>query len=1113
MPISASYSSGLRRLTVLGDPSVINSLIVSRDAAGILLVNGGAVTITGGPATISNTDLIAITGGSDNDIIALDESNGALPIANVSGGLGADLVTGGSGADTISGNGGNDTLEGKGGSDQLLGGTENDVMTGGDGNDNMFGEDGNDRMIWNPGDDSDFIEGGNGADIAEVNGGNGAEVFTVTANGARVRFDRVDPAPFMLDIGTTESLVLNAGGGDDSISTSGNLAALIALTLNGGAGNDTILGSNGADIILGDVGNDFVDGQQGNDFIFLGADNDVFQWDPGDGNDTIEGQAGTDQLVFNGNGGNENFDISANGARLRTFRDVGLITLDSDDVETLTLNAAAGADVVLVNDLSGTDLANLIVNLAGTIGGTTGDAQLDIVSVNGTNGANTIDVVGAGTALAVTGLPWFVGVNQIEFTDRLNVFGGGGNDIINASTLASGIVVLAMDGGIGDDDIRGSAGADQLFGGDGNDLVDGNQGLDSAFLGAGNDIFNWDPGDASDIVEGQAGSDELRFNGSNANEVISIQPNGARAAFLRDVAAINMDLGGIETIRFRALGGTDNISIASMAGTDVSQIIVDLAAAGGGGDTLVDRVTIQATTGDDTIGITAGSIIVSGLAATTRIENSEATDRLIINADTGNDVINASTVAAGLITIEMNGGLGADFMIGSAGGDFFTGGDGNDTALMGAGDDVFIWNPGDDNDVVEGQAGIDRLDFSGNGSAEGITISPNGGRVVFFRDVASVTMDMNDVEQITLNAGAGTDAIVVNDLSGTDIDTLILNLAGTIGGSTADAQIDQITLFGDSGNEFIDLLGITGTVSVLGMPAFVSLNQLDFTDRLTVNGGGGNDTINASQLSSGIIELTIDGGLGDDTIQGTAGNDTLLGGDGNDIVDGNQGLDTAFLGAGNDRFNWNPGDASDIVEGQAGADELFFNGSNANENVGIFANGARVSFQRDVAAINMDLGGIETITFNAIGGTDNITIGNLAGTGVTKVVINLAGAGGSADNLADTITLNATSAAENILIAVTAPGVVTVTGLAAVLEIRGFDALDKLFINAGDGNDTINGAGVGIALVIDAGPGNDSLTGGNLFDILNGGLGDDFFFRSPGGDFIIPGGGIDTAFI
>ena len=61
----------------------------------------------------------------------------------------------------------------------------------------VFGEAGNDRMIWNPGDDTDLNEGGAGTDTVEVNGGNGAEVFTVTANGTRVRFDRVDAGPVL----------------------------------------------------------------------------------------------------------------------------------------------------------------------------------------------------------------------------------------------------------------------------------------------------------------------------------------------------------------------------------------------------------------------------------------------------------------------------------------------------------------------------------------------------------------------------------------------------------------------------------------------------------------------------------------------------------------------------------------------------------------------------------------------------------------------------------------------------------------------------------------------------------------------------------------------------
>ena len=188
------------------------------------------------------------------------------------------------------GQSGNDNLQGRGGFDLLFGGADDDILTGGDGDDQMFGEAGNDRFIWNPGDDTDLAEGGAGIDTVEVNGGNGDEVFTTTANGTRVRFDRVNPAPFSIDIGTSEHLVVRMNGGNDSFSATGNLAALINVTVDGGTGNDTILGSNGIDTLLGGDGDDFIDGQQGNDNAFLGAGNDVFQWDPGDGSDVVDGR-------------------------------------------------------------------------------------------------------------------------------------------------------------------------------------------------------------------------------------------------------------------------------------------------------------------------------------------------------------------------------------------------------------------------------------------------------------------------------------------------------------------------------------------------------------------------------------------------------------------------------------------------------------------------------------------------------------------------------------------------------------------------------------------------------------------------------------------------------
>ena len=68
------------------------------------------------------------------------------------------------------------------------------------------------------------------------------------------------------------------------------------------------------------------------------------------------------------------------------------------------------------------------------------------------------------------------------------------------------------------------------------------------------------------------------------------------------------------------------------------------------------------------------------------------------------------------------------------------------------------------------------MQFNGANIAENIDISANGGRVRFFRNIANVTMDLDDVERIDFNALGGADKIVVNDLSGTDVDQVRINL-------------------------------------------------------------------------------------------------------------------------------------------------------------------------------------------------------------------------------------------------------------------------------------------------------------------------------------------------
>jgi Ca2+-binding RTX toxin-like protein len=898
--VTASFSNGA--LTVFGD-SLDNSITINRNAAGTILVNNGAVAVAGGTPTVANTSLIQVFGQPGNDTITLSEANGALPRANVFGGVGNDTLTGGSGGDQLFGQAGDDTLLGRGGFDFLFGGVANDTLTGGDADDQVFGEGGDDRMIWNPGDDTDLNEGGAGSDTVEVNGGGGAEVFTTTANGTRVRFDRLDPAPFAIDIGTSEKLVLNANGGDDSFSATGNLAALIAITVDGGSGGDTILGSNGADLLFGGADSDLVDGQQGNDVAFLGLGADVFQWDPGDGSDTVEGQDGTDTMLFNGSAGSEIFTASANGGRLLFTRNLGNIVMDLDDVEVVDLKAMGNTDTVTVNDLSGTGVTEINTDLAGTIGGTAGDGQADVVIVNGTNSDDVIDIVGAGTSASVLGLATRVNIANAEgANDSLVVNALGGDDDVTATTLPAGVIKLTIDGGSGEDEILGSQGADVFLGGAGNDVLLGDNGNDLALMGADDDSFQWNPGDGNDTLEGQDGVDEMLFFGASVAENVEIFANGGRVIFFRNVATVTMDLDDVESIDFRALGGADSIVVGDLSGTDVTANGLDLSGPSGGGDGATDTITVNGTQGDDVFGAAgnAGGVNVFGLSAATSISFPEqANDRLTLNALGGNDVVDATSLEADGIQLTMNGGLGADAILGSEGDDLSNGGDGDDFALMGAGDDSFVWNPGDDNDTLEGQDGFDAMQFNGANVAENIDISANGGRVLFFRNIATVLMDLNDVESIDFGAVGGADTVVVNDLSGTDVTEVNTDLAAA--GGAGDAQPDTVIVQGTNGDDVSVVLGDASSVAAIGLAAQVNVTGAEAAnDRLTINALAGDDVVDASGLTAAAIQFSADGGADDDVLIGGDGNDVLFGGPGEDVLIGGGGIDILDGGDGDD---------------------------------------------------------------------------------------------------------------------------------------------------------------------------------------------------------------------
>ena len=424
-----------------------------------------------------------------------------------------------------------------------------------------------------------------------------------------------------------------------------------ALILDAG---DTIVGGEGEDTLVGSSGDDFINGQGGNDIAFGGAGNDFMLG--GAGNDTLDGQQGNDTL--NGQAGN---DVLLGGENDDTF------VLDPNGGGNDSANGGLGLNQIQV---VGTNLADTltvsssgsVLSISNGIGTIAVTANIQNVSIDARGGNDTV------TVNNIAAIGFLV----------LNVQGGDGNDVLNASAAGSGSVRVRLNGDAGNDTLTGSNGGDTLGGGAGNDVLAGLGGNDSIDGGIGDDNIGGGNGndtvvggDGADSINGQLGDDSL--SGGNGNDTL-------------------LGADGNDTLK----GEVGDDVLNGLAGDDSIEGGVGFDAIAGG----IGNDTLDGGRNDDTINGNAGNDKIRGDHGNDYIDAGIGLDT--VNGGDGDDTI---TTADGSDAID--GDDGNDLITTADGDDTITGGDGDDTILGGGGADIILG--GDGNDQINGQGGSDTV--------------------------------------------------------------------------------------------------------------------------------------------------------------------------------------------------------------------------------------------------------------------------------------------------------------------------------------------------------------------------------------------------------------------
>ncbi len=751
-----TLTAGLGSDTITGGTG--NDRLIETGDVNFVLTNS---SLTGlGTDVLSGLEFAELTGGAGVNVI--DASGASFPVL-LNGGDGKDVLTGSSFNDTVNGGSGNDLLYGAGGRDSLDGGDGDDTLDGGASNDTLNGGAGIDRARRK----NDFNFEVTSTELREI-------VATAVSS-----FDSL--------VGI-ETVTLIGGLTNNRFDLAAFTNTGVAV-IEGGGGNDTVLGSEGSDSITTGSGVDVIEGRTGNDSVSSGEGDDIVNG--GAGNDSLSGEGGNDSLI----GGLGDDVLLGSG---------GKDTLTGNEGDD-TMNGGAAVD--LLSEVADTNFTLTNTSLTGV-----GD---DVVSA-------------VESALLTTGnSPNVIDASAATFSVSLN--GGPGPDTLTGSSAAD-----VINGGAGNDTLYGLGGQDVLFGSFGDDFLDGGashdtligaDGIDTArrknntdFL-VDNTAMKELVGDvviATDLfssietvsIAGGVGGNRIDLSAFTNTGIVTIQggggddtiigSNGQDLVTTTSGADVIDGRGGSDTISSgdgadSIRGGDGNDSLNGQGGDDT--VLGEAGDDNLGGSAGIDQ--IDGGTGANRIVETAdGSVVIAGLQFTSNVlgNNDEVQNvsAITLRGGVGNNLFDARRSS---VPVQLLGGDGNDTLLGSNGRDLLQGGSGND-----------VIQGGNNVDTIDGGLGTDILYETGNADfiVNKLQVTVGGSALVDFVTAIEGIVLVGGVGNNTLDARLSSVPVTLLGGGGNDVLNGSEFADVLIGGNRASSASGRDTLNGQAGNDLFD---------------------------------------------------------------------------------------------------------------------------------------------------------------------------------------------------------------------------------------------------------------------------------------------------------------------